>query len=188
MAIDFQEEKNSNPNLIKIIILVVVGVLGVIIILFFKNGGFGPSEEKLQAQLFEPVSIDFDLISSEEFRSLESLKGIPVLPGFIEASTSQTKPEIIEVGRENPFSEVSSSEIDLAVIKVIEKLETLEQVEEMRVYLAQSTLYTESEKNNFYKKLDEKRLFLETFIVSPEESAEEEQVIPFEEENYYKEW
>jgi len=186
MAIDFQEEKNNNFNLNKIIIPVVVLVVIFLIFLFFKNGGFSSNLDTEQSQLFEPVNIDFELLASEKFRTLENLTGISVLPGFIDASASQTEPEIIEVGRENPFIEVSLSEIDSAIIKAIEKLETAEQINDMRKTITKSSLYTESEKQIFFNKLNEKQILLETPQEVTGETIENNNT-PVE-ENYYKEW
>lgn len=205
MAIDFQNEQKSNPNIAKIIILVVVLVLAVFIFIFFKNGGFGSDMTEEQNQLFEPINIDFELLSSEKFRNLENLTGILVLPGFIDASISKTEAELIEAGRKNPFSEVSMEEIDYAVIKVIEKMETIAELDQMKETIIKSNLYIESEKQTFFNKIEERKTFLQVVpeevipegevILPGEEVVVEEEVIieegetaSPEEEDYYKEW
>jgi hypothetical protein len=157
MAIDFNKEKeNNNPNLNKIIILVVVLVVFGVCFFFFKNGGFGSNEENItQGQMYQPINIDFDFIASEEFQGLENFRGIPVLPGFFDASDTKIQAEKIEYGRTNPFKEVSFEEIELAIVKVIQKIMTLEEIEEMKTMIQSSSLYTTAEKNSLFTKINE---------------------------------
>jgi len=201
MAIDFSEKTNKNSiNTNKIIIIVVFLVLAVVAFLFFKNGGFNSGEIKEQPQMFQPINIDLDFISSLEFKNLENFRGIPVLPGFFEASETVTQAEKIEYGRQNPFMTVSQEEIELAITKAIQKITTFEEIEEMRNLIQNSTLYTTSQKNSLILKLEDQKKVLEHIL---EQEMEGEEIILIEEENtegtielieeeeivdYYKEW
>lgn len=191
MAIEFNEEKNTNISLNKNIILLLVLFLGVIAFLLFKNGTFCSKEEIVSSvEMFEPINIDFDFITSKEFKELENFKGIPVLPGFFEASDTETPAEKIEVGRENPFKEISLMEIEMAVIKVIEKIEEIDEIEEMRTLIQNSLLYGSAQKELFLQKLLEQEEYLsieeeEEDIENENENNENENN---EEEDYFKEW
>ncbi|MDD4358470.1 MAG: hypothetical protein PHY30_01485 [Candidatus Pacebacteria bacterium] len=200
MAIEFNQKSNSNFNLNKVIVVIVLLAVLVIIFLFFKNGGFSSEkEEQARTQLFEPINIDFDLITSEDFKNLESFRGIPVLPGFFDASLTVTRAEVIENGRENPFKEVSQDEIDLAITKAIQKITNLEGIDEMAGFIQDSTLYTDFEKKSLLLKLDDQKKVIEKG--SEEEPQGEEIVLDQEDEealvieknedkeiDYYKEW
>lgn len=207
MAIDFTEKENNSFGSNKIIILIIVLILGVILFIFFKNGAFGSEQEITDSkQMFQPIDIDFNFISSEEFKSLEKFRGIPVLPGFFDASDNKTQAEKIEHGRENPFKAVSSDEIELAVTKVIQKLNTFEELEEMRNIIQNSSLYESKQKKSLLKKLDEQNEILEKLLRGEEdekdineedvpsndnENIDEEKDVPLndnEKIDYYKEW
>lgn len=208
MAIDFNEKEKKNIDTKKIIILVVVLAIAIVLFLFFKNKGSNGSENEDPKKLFEPISIDFDFISSEKFNTLESFHGIPVLPGFFEASDKKTQLEKIEAGRENPFKEVSLEEIESAVTKIIEKIDTFEEIEEMRSFIDNFTLYTQKQKANLISKLEVQKKIIEEKLEeesNPEEiimkdNSEEKtpeqtenietEIIPEKEDShdYFKEW
>lgn len=180
MAIDFTEKENNFDSK-KVIILIIVLILGVILFIFFKNGAFGSEQEITDSkQMFQPIDIDFNFISSEEFKSLEKFRGIPVLPGFFDASDNKTQAEKIEHGRENPFKAVSSEEIELAVTKVIQKLNTFEELEEMRNIIQNSSLYEPKQKESLLEKLDEQNEILEKLLrgEDDEEYTNEDEDVP----------
>ncbi|HOI59988.1 MAG TPA: hypothetical protein PKU93_01540 [Candidatus Pacearchaeota archaeon] len=181
MAIDFNNKENSKTSPNKIIIVVVVLAVLFVCFFFFKNGGFGSEEVVSQGQMFQPISIDFDFISSEEFQQLENFRGIPVLPGFFDASDTKTEAEKIASGRNNPFKEVSFEEIELAVVKVIQKLMTFEEIEEMRSTIENSLLYTEKEKNSLHVKLNEQEEMIKRMLEPDEEESKGNKTIPSEE-------
>jgi len=208
MAIEFTEKENNSFGSNKIIILIIVLILGIVLFIFFKNGAFGSEQEIVESgQMFQPINIDFNFISSEQFKSLENFRGIPVLPGFFDASDTKTQAEKIEHGRENPFKAVSSEEIELAVTKVIQKINTFEELEEMRNIIQNSSLYESKQKESLLKKLDEQNEILEKLLrgEDDEEETNEEGNVPHDDEkevstgedvpsnddekiDYYKEW
>lgn len=184
MAIDFNPKENNSSNSNKFIIIMVVLIILIVCFFFFKNKNLNSKEVVLPGQMYQPINIDFNFISSEEFLQLENFRGIPVLPGFFDASDTQIKEEKIAVGRDNPFKEVSFKEIELAIIKVIQQLMTLEEIGEMRSAIESSSLYTEQEKNSLYTKLNEQEEIVKLMLNSEEKTEEknEDKIISNEEE------
>ncbi|MDD4333848.1 MAG: hypothetical protein PHS00_01680 [Candidatus Pacebacteria bacterium] len=195
MAIDFRNENNNKIFSSKLLIPAIVLIVGILVFIVFKTGVFSSQNEIIEsAQMFQPIVIDFDFLKGEEFQALEKFSGIPVLSGFFSASDTEVDPEIIEPGRVNPFEIVSSSEIELAVVKVILRISTIEEIENMKTIINESSLYTSSEKKNLLSKLEEQRKTLEVVeeeIISPIEEdvpVVEEDVTSPKEVDYYKEW
>ncbi|MDD4661825.1 MAG: hypothetical protein PHG24_00910 [Candidatus Pacebacteria bacterium] len=203
MAIDFTKNQENKIFSNKFFPLGIILLVGILVFIFFKTGAFSSQNEIVGSeQMFQPINIDFEFLNSEEFQSLEKFSGIPVLSGFFSASDTEIDPEVIEPGRDNPFESVSSSEIELAVTKVILKIDTFEGIEEMKLTIENSTLYTAAQKKSLLKKLDEQNEMLIKLNEptpeeietpsneenTPPEVVEEEPEAPQEEIDYYKEW
>lgn len=155
MAIDLNEKKEINFSISRVVIIVIIIIFVIAIFLIINKNSGTVSNGSSSERMFEPINIDFSFITSESFDNLQKFQGIPVLPGFFEASDQTIEIEKIEYGRDNPFSDVSSEEIELAVLKVIQKLDTFNDIEEMRSVITSSSLYTDSQKEIFNTALDE---------------------------------
>jgi len=196
MAIDFRNENSNKIFSSKLLIPAIVLIVGVLVFIVFKAGVFSSQNEVVESgQMFQPIVIDFDFLKGEEFQALEKFSGIPVLSGFFSASDTEVAAEVIEPGRVNPFGTVSSSEIEMAVTKIILKLETIEEIENMKISIEESSLYTSSQKKTLLLKIEEQRKIIETPIIEEEEvNVPVEEIIPAQEEkpteevDYYKEW
>lgn len=175
MAIEFNEENinNNSPNVIKII-LVVVAIIGIIVVFLFLNKNKQEEIEKTPTRMFPEISINFDFISSGEFRGLQEFDGIPVLPGFYDASNKQIEPENIEIGRSDPFGAVTDEEIKIAVSKVILKINDLKALQDLETSILSSNIYTDEQKSDLQEQIKKKIEEVEKEI---EEGPQGEEII-----------
>ncbi|MDD2548372.1 MAG: hypothetical protein PHO04_02740 [Candidatus Pacebacteria bacterium] len=187
MAIEFNEKRKINVDLSKIIMGATILVLLVIVVMFIKNGAsFNlKKEQAVIVEKPETITIDFEFLSAENFKNLEGLKGIPMLPGFFEASDTKIEIEKIEYGRTNPFMQISEREIESAIVRAIQKIKTEQELEEVRIIIQRSSRYTSLQKSLFLQKINEQAMFLQG--EESEEHEQEEEIIK-ETINYYKEW
>jgi len=182
MAINFEKKQEDTTDVKKIILILFIIVLVVAIYFLFFKKDDNTIIQNMNNNAFAPINIDFTFISSEEINNLKEFKGIPVLPGFYTASDKQIQPEKIDYGREDPFKEVTKGEIELAIFKLIARLEEEQELEELKQSIVNSTLYNTSQKKVFIKSIEdkikslkeEKEEGMEIVIESPEEQTEEQ--------------